>query len=50
MAVASPPRCPWTLVVLVLLLASTQYKVDLSIDAAWGRDGHAVYFYIGQAF
>jgi hypothetical protein len=31
-------------------LASTQYKVNVSLDVAVGRDGHAVYFGIGEAF
>jgi outer membrane protein assembly factor BamA len=31
-------------------LASKQYKVNLSLDVAWGRDGSAVYLYIGEAF
>ena len=31
-------------------LASKQYKVNLSLDVAVGRDGSAVYLYIGEAF
>lgn len=31
-------------------LASKKYGVNVSVDVAVGRDGHAVYFYIGEAF
>ncbi|HEY6355572.1 MAG TPA: BamA/TamA family outer membrane protein [Burkholderiaceae bacterium] len=31
-------------------LASKQYKVNISVDVAAGRDGSAVYLYIGEAF
>jgi hypothetical protein len=31
-------------------LASERYKVDVSLDGAWGRNGGSVYFYLGQAF
>jgi hypothetical protein len=31
-------------------LASTQYKVNVSTDVAFGRDSRAVYFSIGEAF
>jgi hypothetical protein len=31
-------------------LASSRYKVDVSLDAAVGRDGSAFYVYLGQAF
>jgi outer membrane translocation and assembly module TamA len=31
-------------------LASAQYKVNVRLDVAVGRDGHAVYFSLGEAF
>lgn len=31
-------------------LASKQYKVNISLDVAVGRDGSAIYLYIGEAF
>ncbi|WP_315127496.1 BamA/TamA family outer membrane protein [Comamonas antarctica] len=31
-------------------MASKKYGVNVSVDVAVGRDGHAVYFYIGEAF
>jgi hypothetical protein len=31
-------------------LASKQYKVNISLDVAVGRDGSAVYLYLGEAF
>ena len=30
--------------------ASKKYKVNMSLDAAWGKDSSAVYFYLGEAF
>lgn len=30
--------------------ASTKYRVNLSLDAAWGKDSSAIYVYIGEAF
>lgn len=30
--------------------ASRKYGVNMSLDAAWGKDSSAVYFYIGEAF
>ncbi len=30
--------------------ASRKYKVNMSLDAAWGKDSSAIYFYIGEAF
>jgi len=30
--------------------ASKTYRVNVSLDAAWGKDSSAVYFYIGEAF
>jgi len=32
------------------LAASKTYRVNVSLDAAWGKDSSAVYFYIGEAF
>ena len=31
-------------------MASEKERVNLSVDYAMGREGHAVYFYIGEAF
>jgi len=31
-------------------LASTSYKVNVSVDVAFTRNDQAVYFYIGEAF
>ncbi len=30
--------------------ASKKYRVNMSLDAAWGQDSQAIYFYIGEAF
>ena len=30
--------------------ASRKYGVNMSLDAAWGKDSSAIYFYIGEAF
>lgn len=30
--------------------ASRKYRVNVSLDAAWGKDSSAIYFYIGEAF
>jgi len=30
--------------------ASKKYRINMSLDAAWGQDSSAVYFYIGEAF
>lgn len=29
---------------------SEKYRVNMSLDAAWGKDSQAIYFYIGEAF
>ena len=31
-------------------IASVEHGVRLSVDYAWGDDGHATYFYIGESF